>query len=353
MSGLMDEQCDNGYLPDSWGDALVIVPWTLYVYQGNIHVLEKTYPAMVKYIDCMTSRATDGILSRGQGDRPSADTHTPFEVTDTARYYLGAQIAARAAELLGKEEDTRKYGLLADEIRKAFNREFYKGDGLYSVGDQTAQGCALQRGLVPEAERAKAEARLIDAVEADGVSSDSGALGAIFRALSEAGGTDLALAMAATLWEQSDKTALCELPGDVLAWCYQYLGGIRLSENVSPIATVINPNEVAFRSFLIAPEPVKGLDWVKAEYDSPCGMIRSTWVKDGGLFCLEIEVPVNTIATVCLPVEPGTHGLIADVAPTLPVNNRMTFRIGSGTYTFAVPTGREILTSGDSHKGGA
>jgi alpha-L-rhamnosidase len=109
-----------------------------------------------------------------------------------------------------------------------------------------------------------------------------------------------------------------------MAWWYEHLAGIRLEE-------------VASRSFVIAPEPLKGLGWMKAEYDSPYGIIRSLWVRDGEMFCLEVEVPVNTIATVCLPVEHGTAGLISDVAPTMPVDNLMTFKVGSGTYTFAVP----------------
>ena len=341
INDLMGEQSENGYLPGTWGDVLVSVPWTLYVYQGNIQILENTYPAMAKYVDYMTSRAKDGILSRGQGDRLSANTYTPCEVTDTSYYYLGAQIVARTAELLGKAEDARKYGALAHEIREAFNREFYKGAGIYSTGSQTAQSYALHLGLVSPEERPAAQAKLIDVVKANNAYPDFGRVGIrhMLRMLSDAGRTDLAFEMATTLWKiwDEDTSDPYAILGDTSAWLYQYLGGIRLSDNVSVVAQATNPNEVAFKSFLIAPEPVKGLDWVKAEYESPYGTIRSTWVKGGGLFCLEIEVPVNTIATVCLPVEPGTNGLIADIEPTLPINNRMTFRVGSGTYTFAVP----------------
>ena len=372
IGDLMDEQRDDGNLPGivpssgwgyawgngpAWDSALVTLPWMLYVYQGDTHILRKAYPAMARYVDYMASRAKDGILSHGLGDWIPIKTQTPVEVTSTGYYYLDALIVAQTARLLGKEEDAQKYFALADDIYRAFNREHGKGGGTYSIGSQTAQSCALHQGLVPAAERAKAEAKLVEAVTQNGAYPDFGILGSkyVFRTLSDAGRTDLAFAMATkedkasygawlakgatTFWEDWGEGASRNhvMFGDVSAWWFQYLAGIRLAPTVSAVAREVNPNEVAFKSFIIAPEPVKGLSWVKAEHESPYGTIRSTWANERGLFCLEIEVPVNTIATVCLPVEPGTDGLIADVEPTLPLNNRMTFKVGSGTYTFIVP----------------
>ena len=371
IGDLMDEQRDDGNLsaivPSSgwgyawgngpaWDSALVTVPWMLYVYQGNLQILKKAYPSMAKYVDYMTSRAEENILSHGLGDWIPIKTETPVEVTSTGYYYLDALIVARTAQLLGKAADAQKYFALATEIHDAFNKNLYE-NGVYSEGSQTAQSCALHQGLVPTAERAKVEAKLIEAVEKNDAYPDFGILGSkyVFRALSDAGRTDLAFAMATkddkasygawfkkgatTFWEDWEEGASRNhvMFGDVSAWWYQYLAGIRLASSVSTTAQELNPNDVAFKSFLIAPEPVPGLDWVTAEHESPYGTIRSTWAKEKSLFCLEIEVPVNTIATVCLPVEPGTPGLIADVSPTVPINDRMTFKVGSGTYTFAVP----------------
>ena len=372
IGDLMDEQRDDGNLPGivptsgwgyawgngpAWDSALVTIPWMLYVYQGDLRILQKAYPAMARYVDYMTSRAKDGILSHGLGDWIPIKTKTPVEVTSTGYYYLDAQIVARAAALLGKDDDAQKYAALAHSIREAFNRELYTGDGVYAAGSQTAQSCALHQGLALATERATVEAKLIDVVEKNGAYPDFGILGSkyVFRALSDAGRTDLAYAMATkddkasygawlrkgatTFWEDWDEGASRNhiMFGDVSAWWYQYLGGIRLAPNVSTIAADVNPNEVAFKTFLIAPEPVKGLDWVKAEHDSPYGTIRSIWTKDKGVFYLEVEVPVNATATICLPVEPGTPGLVSDIAPTVSINGRMTFKVGSGTYTFAVP----------------
>lgn len=368
---IMDEQRPDGnvaaIIPTSgwgyawgngpaWDSALVIIPWMMYVYQGDVRVLEESYEAMRRYVDYMTTRAKDGIVSHGLGDWIPVKSKTPVEVTSTGYYYLDAQIVARTAELLGKAEDARKYAALAASVREAFTRQLYKGDGVYSIGSQTAQSCALHQGLVPAGERAKAEARLVESVEKTGVFPDFGILGSkyVFRALSDAGRSDLAFAMAVkdekpsygnwikrgatTFWEDWDDGASRNhvMFGDISAWFYQYLGGIRLAEGVSAIAEAVDPEAVAFKRFVVCPEPVDGLGWVKAEHDSPYGMIRSHWKKDGAAFTLTVEVPVNTEATVYLPVKPDAKNVTADVPAVASDRDRMAFRVGSGVYTFRV-----------------
>ena len=46
-----------------------------------------------------------------------------------------------------------------------------------------------------------------------------------------------------------------------------------------------------------------GLDWVKAEHDSPYGLIRSEWRRENGVFTLEVR-SANTEAIIYLPVKP-------------------------------------------------
>ena len=122
--------------------------------------------------------------------------------------------------------------------------------------------------------------------------------------------------------------------GDVSAWFYQVLGGIRLADGVSAVASQADPGAVAFKSFVICPEPVEGLGWAKAEHDSPYGLIRSSWKKENGAFTLEVDVPVNTTATVYLPVKPDAKNVVADVPAVPSDRGRMAFNVGSGRYTF-------------------
>ena len=372
INDLMDEQQRNGNLPGivptsgwgyawgngpAWDRALVIIPWMLYIYEGDALVLQKAYPAMARYVDYMTSRSHDGgLVSHGLGDWCPWKATTPTVVTSTGYYYLDARIVSETARILGRTEDAAKYAALAERIREAFNRVQYKGDGIYADGTQTALGCALHQGLVADGEAEKTRAKLFDAVKATNGYLDFGILGSkyVLRALSDAGRTDLAYAMASKdqrpswgAWIRDGATTLWEdwgqgssrnhiMFGDISAWFYQYLGGIRLAPQVSAVAaTVTDTQSVGMKRFLLAPEPVNGLEWVTARFDSPYGMIRSEWKRGQNGFEWFIEVPVNTTAWVVMPafVEKGRFDLpTGAVAVQSPIPGRTAFAIGSGQY---------------------
>ncbi len=378
IQDIMDEQRPNGNVPaiiptsgwgynwgngPAWDSALLMIPWMLYVYQGDMRILEKAYPAMAKYVNYMGSQAKDHIASHGLGDWIPVKTVTPVPATSTGYYYLDVQIMARVAELLGKIDDAKKYSALAEQIREAFNRSLYKGEGVYSIGSQTAQSCALHQGLVPHDERPKVEAKLIEVVEKSDSYPDFGILGSkyIFRSLSDAGRSDLAFAMATkddkksygswirrgatTLWEDWDDGDSRNhiMFGDVSAWWYQTLAGIQLADTVCAVASKSKPEAIAFKQIVIAPVPVQGLEWVKAQHDSPYGLIRVSWKNENGRFRLAVDVPVNTTATIRLPFKPDTKGVVfADAQKVAPVENRMTFTVGSGIYMAEGPAGELI-----------
>ena len=75
--------------------------------------------------------------------------------------------------------------------------------------------------------------------------------------------------------------------GDINAWMYNILAGINYDEQ-----------KPGFKHILIQPHFVKGLDWVKAEYKSVNGIIRSEWERKGEQVILKVTIPVNTNATV-------------------------------------------------------
>ncbi|MDA3924368.1 MAG: family 78 glycoside hydrolase catalytic domain [Kiritimatiellae bacterium] len=373
VDDLMDEQRGDGnvaaIIPTSgwgyqwgngpaWDSAMAIVPWMLYVYKGDIQILERSYDRIKLYVDYMSTRAKDDLVYHGLSDWTPAKSKVPAEVTSSGYYYLDAMIVARIAELLGNNADAKKYNDLAERIKTAFNKKFYKGSGVYSIGAQTALSCALHQGVALTDNIAATQKALADIVAKDDCVPDFGILGSkyIFRSLSEAGRSDLAYKMlnkterpsfgkwivkdgATTLWEDWDQGSSRNhiMFGDFSAWMYQYLGGIRLSDDVSAVAKKVDSSKVAFKEFIIAPDPVDGLDWVKADHDSPYGMIRSHWVKSANGFKLEVDIPVNTSAIVYLPVKPTTKGVISDVPEIKSNRDRMAFKVGSGHYEFIVP----------------
>ena len=140
LNDLKDEQRPTGELPGivptsgwgyqwgngpAWDSAYVLIPWYLYQYCGDTRILAEHYDRLKLYVDYLTSKAKGHIVAIGLGDWAPAKTTTPEKVTSTGYYYVDALIVSKAAALLGKTEDAKKYADLAAAIRDAFNQEFY------------------------------------------------------------------------------------------------------------------------------------------------------------------------------------------------------------------------------------
>ncbi|MFA6566766.1 MAG: glycoside hydrolase family 78 protein [Victivallales bacterium] len=296
----------------AWDSAFLLIPWYVYLYTGDASSIVTHYDSMKKYVDYCTGMAKDHIVSFGLGDwcHVALNRITPVNLTSTAYYYVDCMLLSRFAAINGRIADQKKYAGLAVKIKAAFNRRFYKGDGIYADGEQTALGCAIYQGLVDDSEKKKVVAKLAEALKNNGCKPDFGILGAKYvpRALSDNGHAELAYKLitqpefpgwaywlkqgATTLWESwnGDSSLNHIMFGDISAWMYQYLAGI-----------VPDPESPGFKHIIIHPHPVKGLDWVKAEYDSPYGRIKVAWEMRMDDFKLDIQIPDSTTATVILP----------------------------------------------------
>jgi len=368
MDDLKDEQRDSGELPGivptsgwgyhwgngpAWDSAYVLIPWYLYQYRGDTRILAEHYERLKRYVDYLTSKAEDHIVSIGLGDWAPAKSKTPEKVTSTGYYYCDALIVSKTAGLLGKSDDARKYGELALRIRDAFNRAFYNAQtGLYDGGTQTAMSCALYHGLVPPGEQPKVVGNLVEMIEKNDGHLDAGILGTkyLIDALTAHGRADVVYRMATqttypswgrwleegatTLWEQWDGKASRNhiMFGHVSAWFYQTLAGIRLGDDT-----------VAFKHIVIRPQLLGDVEWVRAEHESMYGTIKSAWkIREGDKFHLEITLPPNTTATVYVPsdkqtfitegpdyIHSGEHVQFVGMK-----NGRVVFEVESGTYEF-------------------
>jgi alpha-L-rhamnosidase len=296
----------------AWDSAFILIPWYITLYTGDMHCIEQHYDAMKRYVDYCTSLATDGIMSFGLGDWCHVDSKrmVTAELPVTAYYYTDALLISRFAGLTNRPKDQRAYARLAAGIREAFNRKFYKGDGVYAGGEQTAMGVALHYGLVEEGEKARVVARLAEAVVANQCRPDFGILGAktVPRVLAENGHADLAYKLitqpefpgwvhwlsqgATTLWEdwngESSRNHI--MFGDISAWMYAFLAGIKP-----------DPDAPGFKRFTVSPCFPEGLDWVKAEHATPRGRIKVAWKRNTRGISMDLSVPSGSIATLILP----------------------------------------------------
>ena len=137
----------------AWDSAFVLIPWYLYNYCGDTRVLAEHYDGMKRYVDYMTTRSKDHLVSHGLGDWVPAKTDTPVVVTSSGYYFVDAMIVSNTAGILGKADDSKKYEGLGLAIRRAFHAKLYKGNGVYADGSQTALSCAIYQGLADEEEK--------------------------------------------------------------------------------------------------------------------------------------------------------------------------------------------------------
>jgi alpha-L-rhamnosidase len=370
IQDLADEQQPDGRLPGivptggwgyqwgngpAWDSALLLIPYYQYVYYGDTELFRRHYESIKRYVDYLTSRATNGVVNIGLNDWAPFETKTEAGITDTAYYYMDARIVALAAKLLGKAEDARRYQELAGNIKAAFNEKFYRPDsGLYDNGSQTALSCAIYQGLVEPTNQPRVLSNLVAAVERRNWHIDAGILGAkyLLNSLTENGRADVAYRIASqkdlpswgwwieqgatTLWEEWNGSAsrFHVMYGDIAAWFYKALCGI-------------NPDPAApgFKHFFIKPNVIGDLAFARGQYDSIRGRIVSDWKVVNGEFQLNLTIPANTSATVSLPISVASQvqesGKPAGQGPGIRFvcedAQRSVFEVESGTYHLRGP----------------
>jgi alpha-L-rhamnosidase len=337
----------------AWGDAGVIVPWTVYLAYGDTRILEEQYPAMTAWVEYVR-RANTNLLwqkSRGSdyGDWLSINADTDKEVLATAFFAHSADLVARAAKVLGKADDAAKYAALFEAIKKAFATAYVGADGAVRGDTQTAYALALRFGLLPDAARAAAAKRLADDVARKGVLT-TGFIGVahLLPALTLAGRTDLAYALlqndrypswlysikkgATTIWERWDgirENGDFQTPsmnsfnhysfGSVGEWMYATVAGLDLDEQAP-----------GYKHILIAPRPGGTLTSASAKLETIRGLVTTDWSLSGKVFKLTVSIPANTTASVALPY---AKNVLQDGA-AVQAQADGTYAVGSGTYEF-------------------
>ncbi|MBQ7403828.1 MAG: family 78 glycoside hydrolase catalytic domain [Lentisphaeria bacterium] len=303
----------------AWDSAFLLIPWNVYVYTGKTRILKENYGQMKQYMKYLASMATDHILSFGLGDWCPVDLlrMTDIRITSTGYYYADAVMMQKTAALLGYDEDSKQFGELAETIKNAFHKAFYRGNGLYGTDDAplreddvTALATALYWGLCPESEAGIVAKRLNDVFVARQYKADFGILGAkyILRVLADYGYGETAYRIlmqpaypgwvnwinlgATTLWEQWKGFAShCHIMyGDIAAWMIQYLGGITPDESAP-----------GFRALTIRPFAPQNLESLHVSSKLASGKVTVDWKKENGTFRLTLTIPEGIPCKVILP----------------------------------------------------
>lgn len=316
----------------AWGGIIVALPWQVYVQYGDKRILEQTYPAMRKWLAFLETKVKDGLLrhyvgigcptpkwnflgdwvppGRDQGNNRVDDRSTLFFNNCYMVYNL--RLAAKAATVLGKQDEARAYEKRADELARIAHERFLNEDNAtYANAEQTYLAMPLLFDIVPDELRGRVMEKLEKAIRVTRKGHlNTGMHGTYYmlKLLTEKGRNDLAYEMAGkdtypswghmlkegatTIWEQWDgvHSHIHNTLISIGAWFIQGLGGIQYDE-AAP----------GFKHFFVRPGVVGDLTFVRAEYRSIHGTIRSYWQREGDELTLRVTVPANTTATVVLP----------------------------------------------------
>ncbi len=371
VQNMMDAQHESGLVPDiapeyvkfegpfvdspEWGTTGILDMWFLYKSYGDTRIISKAYPMMSKYARYLEGKAEGNILNYGLGDwldvgpnHRSPANLTPIGLTATAYYYYSIQSLSKMAAIIGNMKDAGYYSDLAEKIKVSFNEKFFDADTkVYGTGSQTAMAMPLSLGMVEDKFKKSVLKNFVNSIKANGKMITAGDVGHRFlvNALFTNGqeqllfdmtnrddvpGYGYQLKMGATslieTWNGTDSWNQLAM-GHIFEWFYGGIAGISQEEN-----------SVAFNHIRISPQPTGDLTWAKGSFHTPYGWVKTEWKKEDKLFVLNVEIPVNTTATVYLRKTPSSKVTIngEPASNLITQENISEFNIGSGNYEIRV-----------------
>ena len=279
--------------PGGWGGAVFIVPMAYYEILGDKSLLERSYPAILRWLDYMDSRSEKGLIVREEeggwclGDWCSPDEKRPAipePLVNTYYYIKGLRAALQAAKLLGEPEPAGITQRLAAS-EKAFVDAYYDPEtGSFAGGANAADAFAMDLDL----ETAQTRRNLVEKYSKTRC-LDTGIFGTdvLLDVLFQIGETDLAFELmngktsasyarmmeegATTIWETWDGKASNNHPmfGGPVRLLFTEILGIRQ-----------RPGTAGFSDYKVRPAAIKGLSWAKGHITTPRGKIFVDWERD-------------------------------------------------------------------------
>lgn len=327
----------------AWGDAAVLIPWTLFQRTGDKQILSRQFSSMCSWVDRIAELAGPDRLWTGgfqYGDwldpsappEDSARAQTDPDVVATAHLARSAEVLGEAAGVLGLAAEAAKYSKLASTVREAFARAYVTPSGRILSDGQTAYAMALEWALLPtEDQRQEAGRRLADLVRTSGFRISTGFVGTplVCDALTSAGHVEIAYRLllqtgcpswlypvtmgATTIWERWDSMRPDGTvnPGGMTSFNHYALGAVAdwMHRSVAGLA----PAAPGYRKLTIQPRPTASLTFASARHLTPYGESAVEWERADGRLTLRVTVPVGTTAQVHVPgdLEPETvaHGV--------------------------------------------
>ena len=365
----------NYYNDDvTWPAALPFGCDMLWRQYGNREAIDKSYPYIKRWLQhLLDDYMKDGIITKdtyGDWCVPPEKLeliHSQDPTRKTDGSLISTAYVIRVMQLLEQWGcEAEHWRPIKEKMTQDFNRHFltvkegtsprpghtlYPDSIFYGNNTATANLLALSFGIVPEKYRNEVTKNVVEnIIIKNNAHVPCGVIGIswLLRGLSDNGFSDIAYMIATqksypswgymaengatTIWElwNGDKASPrmnsgnhVMLLGDLITWCYQYLGGIRLADSSS--ATTPCSSMQGYKHFVLRPDfSIQDCSYVNVSYTSPYGPIVSNWKKSLQHLEWDVEVPCNTTADIYLPdgkietVGSGKHHFSCDIPTSHP-----------------------------------
>ena len=339
----------DSYSSSAWSDVAVIVPWVVYQIYGDKGILEENWKCMHEWVDYIKNNCGEnGLWQSGfqYGDWLALDKEESADRTGATDKYMIAnayylyvtELVKKTAEVLGKDEEAKKYAELYETTLDAFRREYYTETGRIVSETQTGAIISLYFNLAREKDRKRILNTLLTNIGNHKNHLATGFVGTpyICHTLSENGAHEMAATLfmkedypswlyavnmgATTIWERwnsikpdgtFDESGMNSLNhyayGSVGDWIYRKVAGL-------------SQLEPGYKRFQVKPMFVKGIEEWGTEFESVYGKIVANTSCKAGKIHVHVEVPANTTAVIVLPEKEEVH------------------EVGSGVYDYEYDT---------------
>jgi alpha-L-rhamnosidase len=339
LNDMQDAQRPNGLVPDiapeytvfdggfvdspEWGASYLFSGWLLYERTGNRAFVEQHYETMKRYVAYLTGKSQNHLLAYGLGDwydigpgNPGVSKLTSLGVTATLTYFRAVEILGKMATVLGRPDEARQFGQLAEQIKTAYNKAYFKPDkGYYDRNSQAANAMSLVCGVVPPDQRSRVLDNLVADIRGRNNHVTAGDIGHwyLIQALQNNGRSDVLYDMISRTdppsygaQVRSGATALTEawdgnpyssqnhfMLGQIDEWFYKCVAGLGFD--------LIKPGQ---KRLVFRPE-LGTLTWAEATYQTPEGRIRSRWERQRDRLIYRVSVPKGLTAEAQVPGKAG------------------------------------------------
>ena len=346
LQAYADSQTEDGGMPHTapnpyragggpyWCMFIINASWHTYVNYGDERMLERYYSNMQRWIEYAERNYDDkgllkdwGVTERRHwylGDWATPDGIEPrdprsIDIVCNCVMSYSYGLMEKVASVLGKTSDAEEYARKRDVHNALIHDTFYNEDtSIYSTGTQIDMIYPMLVGATPESCQEAVRAALFRETEErfkGHIATGLVGIPVITQWATENGEAEFMYGMlkkreypgylymidnkAYTTWEHWNgrRSHIHNCYNGIGSWFYQALAGIRPDDK-----------QPGYRHMYIRPQHVDGIDWVKASKNTPYGEVSVAWKKENGAFVLDVEIPVGSSATVCMP--DGSVGIV-------------------------------------------